>query len=186
MQGYCLAKGEILPYVQLKTGSVIADLRNALVKEALKSDSTTHILFVDDDQIFPADTLERLIERDLDIVGANIVRKEPNPRTNSREIGSNGVCWTLPNDTGVKEVDYVGTGLILIKRRVFEAMEYPWYFYDVAKGSGEDVAFCHKAREHGFKTYIDHDLSKEVKHCGSFHWGLEHTDPWRLHVNKQL
>lgn len=188
LQGYCLAKGDILPYVQLKTGSVIAELRNHLVRDALKSEQTTHILFIDDDQMFPADTLERLIARDKPIIGANIVRKEANPRTNSRnkapEGVDGGVCWTKPSDTGIKEVDYVGTGLMLIKREVFEAMNDPWFVYDVEKKTGEDVSFCHKAQEIGYNVYIDHDLSKEVKHCGTFYWGLEHTDAWQEELKR--
>jgi len=189
---YCLSQGNILPYPQLASGSVIAELRNSLVQRALDTPETTHVSFIDDDQMFPADTIPRLIAHDLPIVGANIVRKESNPRTNSRELAPEGfdqklanVCWTLPHSTGVQEVDYVGTGLILIKREVFEAMGKPWYFYDLKGEVGEDVSFCHKARELGYSTHIDHDLSKEVKHCGTFYWGMEHTDPWRYEMSKK-
>jgi hypothetical protein len=33
---------------------------------------------------------------------------------------------------------------------------------------GEDYAFFEKARRAGFDFWLDHDLSKEVRHMGSF------------------
>lgn len=165
--------------VSIASGSGIAELRNILVNKAIKYEETTHILFVDDDQMFPADSIHQLAKHDLPIVAANIVRKESNPRTNSKKIDSPDCIFTLPNSTGLEEVESVGTGMMLIKREVFEALKEPYFFYDVEKNVGEDVNFCRKARDAGFKIYIDHDLSKDVKHVGHFYWGHEHTTPYR-------
>lgn len=165
--------------VLMASGSGIAEMRNMLVRNALAQGETTHILFVDDDQMFPADAIHQLAIRDLDIVGANIVRKEANPRTNSRSLTDNVPVWTLPDSTGTEEVEFVGTGMMLIKADVFRKIPEPWFFYDIEKSVGEDVYFCRKAKEAGFKIHIDHDLSKEVKHVGHFYWGLEHTNAWR-------
>ncbi len=164
--------------VLMASGSSIAELRNLLVDRALKQ-RCTHILFIDDDQMFPEDAIHQLAKHDLPIVAANIVRKESNPRTNSRRIGENLPCWTLPDSTGVEEVEFVGTGMMLIKREVFEAMKEPFFFYDIENNVGEDVGFCRKARELGFTIHVDHDLSKQVKHVGHFYWGHEHTNAWQ-------
>ena len=163
----------------LTSGSGIAELRNIMVQNALDNPETTHILFVDDDQMFPADSIHQLARHDLPIVAANIVRKESNPRTNAKKIGSTDCLYTLPDSTGLEEVEFVGTGMMLIKREVFEKLKKPYFFYDVRNNVGEDVNFCRKARAKGYKIFIDHDLSKDVKHVGHFYWGHEHTDPYR-------
>lgn len=175
---------KIFPYPMMASGSVIAELRNRLVKQALADEQTTHILFLDDDQMFPAETLHMLLAYDKPIIGANIVRKEPNPRTNARALDSNQCVWTTRDKTGIEEVDFVGTGLLLVRRDVFEAFaENKPFVYDVEGGVGEDVYFCRKARELGFPVYIEHDLSKLVKHVGSFYWGHEHTKAWQDGIN---
>ncbi len=173
---------KVFAYPITESGSGIAENRNKLVRRALANKDTSHVLFVDDDQMFPADAIHRLMAHDLDIVGANIVRKEANPRTNSRKLNSTECAWTLPDSTGIEEVDYNGTGLMLVKREVFEKMgDDKWFFYDIDKKIGEDVYFCWKAKELGYKVYIDHDLSKSVKHVGHFYWGHEHTNEWINH-----
>lgn len=50
---------------------------------------------------------------------------------------------------------------MLIKKGVFESMDYPW-FRPINQKIGkcvdfcmEDVAFCLRAKEKGFKVYID-------------------------------
>lgn len=168
----------VFGYPIMASGSGIAQNRNTLVQRALNNEDLTHVLFVDDDQMFPADTIHRLMAHDKDIIGANIVRKESNPRTNARDLNGVDCVWTSKGSIGIQEVDYVGTGLILIKKEVFETLGMPYFFYDVKEGIGEDVFFCMRAREKGYKVYIDHDLSKEVKHVGHFYWGHEHTEHW--------
>lgn len=58
-------------------------------------------------------------------------------------------------------VNYVGMGWMLVKRGVFERINYPW-FEPIRKEIGgavdftmEDVAFCHKAIDAGFNINID-------------------------------
>lgn len=46
-----------------------------------------------------------------------------------------------------------------------------FHFESVAGGTKwitEDVYFCRKAAEKGVKIYIDHDLSKQIRHIGTF------------------
>jgi hypothetical protein len=44
---------------------------------------------------------------------------------------------------------------------------------------GEDIYFCKLAQAHGFKVYIDHDLSKEVRHTGTMDFTHEHAEACR-------
>ena len=66
------------------------------------------------------------------------------------------------------EVTYTGMGFVLIKKGVFEALEYPWFepkrqeIGEMCDFSSEDVGFCLKAREKGFKIIVDPKII--VKH----------------------
>lgn len=60
------------------------------------------------------------------------------------------------------EVSYSGMGFMLIKRGVYENIEYPWFEpqhftfqQNVSDFASEDVSFCKKAQEKGFKIYVD-------------------------------
>jgi hypothetical protein len=67
---------------------------------------------------------------------------------------------------------------MLIKREVFEGMSEPWFDmpWQTTRGyMGEDVFFCKKAQELGYKVYIDHDVSHEIGHIGTFEFGHPHT-----------
>ena len=60
-------------------------------------------------------------------------------------------------------VDYTGFGWVLIKKGVFENLEYPWFAPKMQvfeSGSvqdmcGEDVSFCLDAKEKGYDIWCD-------------------------------
>ena len=60
-------------------------------------------------------------------------------------------------------VDYTGFGWTLIKKGVFERLEYPWFAPkmqvfesgEVQDMCGEDVSFCLDAKEKGFEIWCD-------------------------------
>lgn len=62
--------------------------------------------------------------------------------------------------TGVVECDAVGFGCVAIHRRVFEAMQYPYFRmeYNEAGSITDDMTFCRDARELGFRVAMDFDL----------------------------
>jgi GT2 family glycosyltransferase len=60
------------------------------------------------------------------------------------------------------KVDYIGFGWVLIKKGVFENIEYPWFAPKIVNlGSGiqdvcsEDVSFCHDVKKAGFDIWLD-------------------------------
>ncbi len=53
------------------------------------------------------------------------------------------------------ESDGVGAGCLLIHRRVFDAIEKPYFKCNPNTFIGEDFYFCRKVREAGFKIYLD-------------------------------
>ena len=52
-------------------------------------------------------------------------------------------------------------GFMLVKKGVFESLAYPWFrplekrIGDMTDFTMEDVSFCLRAKEKGFKVYID-------------------------------
>jgi len=159
------------------TRQIISDSRNLIAQKALEL-GCTHILFCDDDHIFPADTAVRLLEHDVDIVGALAFKRRPpydpcifnaikNEQTNELNM-----VHEVSIKQGLQEVTAIGFAFVLIKVEVFQKLEFPWFVYGdkslgimVAQGGiGEDMSFCVRARNAGFKVYCDTDLI--VAHIG--------------------
>ena len=68
----------------------------------------------------------------------------------------------LKNKPDIFPVEYTGFGWMLVKKGVFEAMEYPWfrplwedYGNDMVEFCSEDVGFCQTAIKKGFKIYVN-------------------------------
>lgn len=69
------------------------------------------------------------------------------------------------NETEHIEITHAGFGFIAIKQGIFETLPRPWFQTQYIKKTidnkeylvplGEDYSFCSKARQQGFKIYID-------------------------------
>ena len=151
-------------------GGVVHEARNLLAEKALEL-GATHVLFIDDDMIFPPEALIKLLENDVDIVCGLAFRKAPpyDPvifKLYENEDGNIDILATEKIKQGLVEVDAIGSAFVLIKRRVFEKMERPWYkwgdkslgIYVKSGGLGEDISFSLHAKRQGFKVYCDTDL----------------------------
>lgn len=152
------------------TGIYIGNLRESAVKVAQQT-GASHILFIDADMRFPTDTLQRLLARNADIVGANYVQRTMPEwwvaRRDNASISSIG-------RTGLEAVDFVGAGCLLIRRAVFDVLPRPWFDtpFDGETFVGEDVSFCRHARKHAYEVLIDHDLSQHVRHTTTLEQGV--------------
>jgi hypothetical protein len=125
--------------------------RNQLCETFLGQRSLEWILFLDADMQPDALTVPRLLSHGKDIIGAKCFQRLPPFRG----------CWqalpgaTLEEDcTAACEVEWVGTGCLLIHRRVLESVAFPWFDH-APPGLGEDVIFCDKARAKGFRVFMD-------------------------------
>jgi hypothetical protein len=164
-------------------GTLIADQRHKLVQHARTADST-HILWLDADHRFPKDTLVRLLAHDVDIAAASYAERRipPRPVTFLHDEGDGGVDERLyiePDATGLIEVASMGMGVMLTRIEVFAYTPAPWFQigWHTEKQSyiGEDIYFARKAREHGFKVFVDQDLSREVMHIGEIEFSNDHA-----------
>lgn len=162
------------------SGTLIADQRQKLARMAYKSD---YILFLDSDMRFPPQLLERLLAHDKDIVACNYPTRRLPVKTVAFSEFESMKCVYSTDQTGLQEVDAVGMGAMLIKTDVFKKLPLPWfnvsYLPTVNMFVGEDIYFCKLAQAHGFKVYIDHDLSKEVRHTGTMDFTHEHAEACR-------
>lgn len=164
-------------------GTMIVDQRQGMAKQALEQFKCSHVMFLDTDMRFPANTIERLLVHDKPVVAANYVRRGGHIRPLCWAYDADGrhqVVYTDKEDTGVEEIELVGTGCMLIKREVFETLPLPWFTIpwnpETKEFMGEDIYFCREVRRAGFEIFIDHDLSKEVAHIGTYEY--DHDDAY--------
>ena len=166
--------------VVTKMGTLIVNQRQDLVKEALLGEAD-YLLFLDADMRFPVNTIERLLAWDKDVVAANYpTRRLPPKPTAFKEHHPTIPLYTREDSEGIEEAFSVGAGVMMIKTSMLWALELP--LFDIVWDDyhrnyiGEDVYFCKKAREAGYTIWVDHDLSKEVKHVGMFEFLHGHVE----------
>lgn len=155
--------------------SLVPRARNELTARFLASDCT-HLMFIDSDIMFTVHDVERLLADDLDIVAGFYPKKQTRLEYVCNELLSPG-----PDiQPSVRQMAYMGTGFMLIKRGVFETMadrlgddlryisdftgrlEYDFWsvgVYEYPDGSrrylSEDWYFCQRALVLGYKVWGD-------------------------------
>jgi len=160
--------------------SILPNARNFFMEEALRAKSD-YLLFVDTDQTFPPDTLRQLLKWDVPVVAANIATREkpafPTARKKSDKLGGDPV-YSIPGvSKGLETVWRVGTGVMLVNlhtiRRLSNKVEpEPWFSMEWTPAQrryeGEDWGFCRWLEERKVPIRIDHDLSLQIGHVGSY------------------
>jgi hypothetical protein len=143
-----------------------------------------YIMWIDSDILFTPQQFERLLSHDTDIVSGIYLMDGAThfatvPRWDEEYFKKHGCFQFLSAqevaDTAAQpsanagnakpstliEVDYTGMGFMLVRKGVFESMEYPWFrplekrIGDMVDFTMEDVAFCLKARERGYTIRVD-------------------------------
>lgn len=150
--------------------------RNAVVDEFLSHQAGfTHLLQLDDDTLIPREAIVKLAEADKDIISAcvpgmraKVVQTPTGPETVrglflAVASPEGDGRWLHDYFEGVIETPRVGGACTLIRREVFEAMDYPWYVYHTPERGqpvaiSEDVDFCIKAAKAGFKLHAHGDV----------------------------
>jgi FkbM family methyltransferase len=158
-------------------GYNISQIRNLIADWAKRYD---YLLSVDSDIVLPKDALVKMLAADKDVISGLYIQRIPGTQTVEVYMDTaNGGCTNIPysllENRGVVEIAACGMGCALIKGEVFRKMEYPHFFYKEAltmQGTvSEDVYFCMKAREIGFKVWAD--TSIKCDHLGATTFSLD-------------
>ena len=174
-----IARPDIRLLLYFNKGTIIPESRHKLVRESLKIEELTHILWIDSDMRFPRDALLRLLAHDVPVVAANYAtRRLPVTPTAGFGLGELKM-YSAPEDTELTPVRWCGSGFMLVEAGLYRAMPAPWYVIGFSKVqdafAGEDVYFCSRVQDAGLEVLIDPVLSREVSHCGEFEYTLLHA-----------
>ena len=154
----------------------VDDARRMATSAVLAWPGITHLLWVDDDMVFPTDALQRLLAHNLDIVGGlcfnrrapayqPIVAREYDPALVMPK-NATGFVYDLPK-SGLIECDATGGAFLLVRAQVFRDIEAKfgpesWWIPDGE--ASEDFSFCRRAKACGYNIFVDCDL--EIGHIG--------------------
>jgi len=156
----------------------IADNKSSYIdmnRNMLAGNAVAHrydmVLFTDTDMSFPKNSLERLIKAERAVVGVAY-------KSRHQELIVGATLDGMPlEEDGLREMDYLGGGLLLVRTSVFAAMGAPWFYNEYLPGStmpvGENVVFCRNVRKEGLEIWCDQTLSREVLHIGTKAFSLK-------------
>jgi len=163
-------------------GQSPASSRNEIIKQALEN-NCTHIFFMDDDMIFPQDTLTKLLIHDKPIVTAlYLLRSFPHRPAFFDRAYENGRCKFTSlekNISGLVKGVNCGLGAVLIQTEVFHHLEKPYVRLGEIEKDGwcDDVGFFNRCREAGYDIYCD--LDAPVGHMTNVTiWPEKYNDEW--------
>lgn len=173
-------------------GSLIYTSRDQIAKKAL-IDEADLVMWFDSDMVFNPDTLQRLlkfIDAGHDMVTGVYYRRTP-PFTptvfKTMDINEKGeATWTefdeLPNEPF--EVAACGFGCVLMRTEMFVAVFGKFGQMFTPVGSiGEDIAFCWRARQCGYKIIADPSIG--LGHVGHSIITKEFADTYQLQLKKK-
>ncbi len=134
------------------------DLARNIAAHHLLESPAEYLCMLDSDHKHPPDVVDKLVScvmahPDLDIVaGLNYRRSVPHEPMAYMFSSDHGMSIINNYDQpGLVTVDAVATPSILIHRRVFEALEPPWFYYDYANynhgnSASEDIVFFRRLK----------------------------------------
>lgn len=171
-----VAKGHgIGVHLSCQIGGYAAHNRNETVMLAQKN-KADYIMFIDNDMVFPASGIQRLLDADKDIIGVHY-NARPKPGTQSVSTVKLANPWTDPRHGQIIASEIpaqmfqcfsVGTGFTLIKLSVFEKIAFPWFVSGQLENGDpftEDVDFCRKANEAGIEIWCNPTI--KMGHIGT-------------------
>ena len=146
--------------------SKIDQVRNMLVEQAL-DEGCTHLLMMDTDQVYPPDTIKKLLSHNKDVTGVMVHRRYP-PFDPILYQGELGKYVHVPDDecysNQLVEVNATGCGCLVYNMECFLDIDPPWFEFktlDNGQEVGEDIMFCHKLKEAGKRIFVDTSINVE-------------------------
>ena len=143
-----------------------------------------YLFSVDSDIAFSKDTLKKLLAHDKDVVSGLYIQRKPGLHIlevyeRNEHGGVSNIPYGKIKDRGLVEIAGCGFGCVLVKAEVFKAIGYPQFKYYSAINHkdtvSEDVDFCRKALDKGFKIWADTTI--QCQHTGSFTFNVDNNIP---------
>ena len=105
------------------TNGPIDGLRNKIIADAMAL-GASHLIMMDLDQIYPVETITKLLKHKLPLVGCKVHRRYPpfDPLMLKGDINSYQLIEDWEEST-LQEVDATGTGCLLFDMRLFHEMD---------------------------------------------------------------
>lgn len=171
--------------------SLITRARNRLVYHFLNSDCT-HLIFIDSDITFLPKSIIYMINSNKNVIGGCYPKKQINIEKMIKQKNDQkdeNMIFATSNDyvlsglqntkDDMREVDYIGTGFLMIKKEVFINLEVDSYYCDICKDKvyeyfktgiykntylSEDYFFCKMLKDKGYKIFTN--IKIPLNHTG--------------------
>ena len=131
----------------------------------LSNHEDDRLWFIDDDIVPPPDALNIMLDHNRDIVGLLCFMVKPDdkgqlvPVPIAMRYAPGNRLTVFFEGQGLTEVDAIGGGCVMIKRKVYETIggrPYEFHYYpDGNLSLVGDYDFCQKAQKAGFKIHVD-------------------------------
>jgi len=161
-------------------GYQVDQVRNLIADWVVKG--FDYLFSVDSDIAFTPDTLKKLLAHDRDVVSGMYIQRNPSRHTleiyEPNEYGGvSNIPYERLKGRGLTEIAGCGFGCVLVKAEVMRSIGYPQFKYysaiDHAHTISEDVDFCKKARDKGFKLWVDPSI--QCRHIGSYTFTIDNN-----------
>ena len=171
--------------------------RSQMVTDAMR-DGFEETMWIDSDVGFDPDSVERLRSHGLPMVCG--VYPQKGKRALACHIMPGTASMTFGKQGGLVELLYAATGFLLVRREVYLAIQeqcklpmcnerfgHPMipYFLSLIRPIddgywylADDYAFCHRARESGFRNFADTTI--QLWHIGTYRYA------WRIPVQPRI
>jgi hypothetical protein len=159
-------------------GTVLSNQRQQIAAEAILEHRADHLMWLDSDMTFPADTILRLLARRKDVVcAAYSKRVEPFIPTAFTDIDP---VVPVAISGKLRRVKYAGMGCMLVNADVMHRLTTPWFpliWHEPSQSwHGEDMGFCDLLDSQGIPIWCDIPLSLDLGHIGSKEFILNQED----------
>ena len=144
--------------VEIISGTLVYSARDKLAKKAV-NEGYTHTLWFDSDMIFTEDVLDDLMfSGNQFVTGIYHTRRPPHGSCIFKDISLDNISKYMGNDypKNTFEIAGCGFGCVLIDVQIIKdvLMTYGEAFLP-SHGLGEDIAFCQRVHELGYKMYCE-------------------------------
>ena len=147
-----------------RSSSIVQNMNMSV--EMMLGTSAAWAWIIGDDHGFKRDIVLQLLKHDVDVVvplctkrgppfSLVIYDKQSGVDEQGRPLYNTMQFSELPMDGKLFEVEAAGTAGMLVKRHVFDAIGSPWFRNWDDTVINEDMVFCRRVREAGFKIMVD-------------------------------